>query len=225
LQRISCFTGKYNEMKKYILLGAFALMISVFASGNTVTITNSGFTYTPDNVSINLGDTVVFQLANIHDALEVSEATWNANGTTALPGGFSVPFGGGTVTGLSAGIHYYVCTVHAGLGMKGRITVNESSGITENDAGIKKFSIFPNPTTGKFMLQFNGPDGKPGSWTNTTPHTTIEMYNILGEKVADLSDLITSSSDEINMSSIPDGIYFIRMDDNNTIYTEKLIKR
>jgi plastocyanin len=215
----------FNQMKKYLLFGAFALMISGFASGASVTIINSGFTFSPNDVTINAGDTIKFELASIHNALEVNEATWNANGNTPLLGGFNTPFGQSELTGLSAGVHYYVCSVHFAMGMKGKITVNESSGIVENEPGMKKFNIFPNPTDGKFTLQFNGLDGKTGSWNRSTPHTTVEMYNILGEKVADLSDLITSSSNEINMSSVPDGIYFIRMDDNNTIYTEKLIKR
>lgn len=212
-------------MKRILLIGAFAMMISGFASGHTVTITNSGFTFSPDNVTINLGDTIVFVLESGHDALEVSEATWTANGITALPGGFAVPFGGGSVVGLSAGVHYFVCTVHASLGMKGRITVNESSGIAENDPGYKKFSIYPNPTNGKFMLQFNGPDGTVGSWKQNDPEAVIQVYNILGEKVADLTDLASNSSSEVDLSSIPNGIYFIRLKDSKSTYTQKLIKR
>lgn len=90
----------------------------------TVTVTNSGFSFNPSLVTISSGDSVKFQLASIHDALEVSQATWNANGTAALAGGFSVPFGGGTITLTTAGTHYYVCTNHASSGMKGRIVVN-----------------------------------------------------------------------------------------------------
>lgn len=212
-------------MKKYLLFGAFALMISGIASGNSVTITESGFTFTPDNVTINSGDTIIFQLTNIHDALEVSEATWNANGTTPLAGGFSVPLGGGKVTGLSVGIHYYVCTFHASLGMKGRITVNGSSGIEENQASTKMFSIYPNPTNGRFMLEYNGPDGTIGSWLRNDPEAVIQVYNILGEKVADLSDLVSSSSSEVDLSYIPNGIYFIRLKDSKSTYTERFIKR
>ena len=213
-------------MKKYLLFGAFVLMFSGIASGTTVTITNSGFTFSPDNVTINVGDTVVFTLMNIHDAVEVTEATWNANGTTPLAGGFSVPLGGGKVTGLTAGVHFYVCTFHvASSGMKGKITVNGSSGIGENEASTKKFSIYPNPTNGKFMLQFNGPGGTVGSWLQNDPEAGIQVYNILGEKVADLSDLISHSSSEVDLSYIPDGIYFIRLKDSKSTYTEKLIKR
>lgn len=200
-------------------------MVSGFASGASVTIINSGFTFSPDLVNINIGDTVNFQLASIHDVVEVNEVTWNANGNSPIDGGFSLPLGGGQLTGLSAGTHFYVCGPHASLGMKGKIIVSESSGISENQTGIKKFSIYPNPTNGKFTLQFKGPDGTAGSWKKNDPEAGIQVYNILGEKVADLSDLVSNSSGEVDLSYIPDGIYFIRLKDSKSTYTEKLIKR
>jgi plastocyanin len=212
-------------MKKIILFGAFALMISGYASATKITITNSGFTFSPDLVTINLGDTVVFQLASMHNSIEVNEATWNANGNAPIDGGWSLPLGGGQLTGLAAGTHFYVCGPHASLGMKGKVIVNGPSGIGDNELATKKFSIFPNPTNGKFSLQFNGPDGQSGSWTREDPYTAIEVFNILGNKVADLSDLIARSSGEVDLSYVPNGIYFIRIQDTKSSYTQKLIKR
>lgn len=212
-------------MKKILLFGAFALMISGYASATKITITNSGFTFSPDLVTINLGDTVVFQLASIHNSIEVNETTWNANGNTPLGGGFTLPLGGGQLTGITTGTHFYVCGPHASSGMKGKIIVNGPSGIGDNELATKKFRIFPNPTNGKFTLQFNGPDGKSGSWTREDPHAAIEVFNILGDKVADLSDLIAKSSNDVDLSYVTNGIYFIRIQDSKSSFTEKLIKR
>ena len=86
------------------------------------TVTNSGFTFTPSLLTVNAGDTVRFQLDSIHNAVEVSQATWDANGNTSN-GGFAVDFGGGDVVFNTPGTYYYVCTVHASMGMKGRIVV------------------------------------------------------------------------------------------------------
>ena len=169
-------------MKKFILFGAFALIVSGFASGASVTITNSGFTFSPDLVNINIGDTVNFQLGGIHNVIEVDEITWNANGNSPIDGGFSLPLGGGQLTGLTAGTHFYVCGPHASLGMKGKIIVNASSGIGENGTSKKLFSIYPNPTNGKFMLQFNGPDGTAGSWKNNDPEAVVRSTIFLGKK-------------------------------------------
>jgi plastocyanin len=211
-------------MKKLILFGAFALLISGFSSGASVTIINSGFTFSPDDVTINFGDTVNFQLASIHTAVEVSQATWNANGNTPLPG-FSVPFGGGQVTGLTAGVHYYVCTPHASGGMKGKITVNGPSAINDYAAAIEKINIYPNPTSGKFTLQIVGSDAQSGNWSGNDQQTSVEIFNILGEKIYDLPAFTSQEPNEIDLTSFMDGIYFVRINDRQKIYTERLIKQ
>lgn len=91
------------------------------------TITTPGFNFSPSTLTIALGDTIDFSIASAHNVLEVSQATWNANGNTPLPGGFSLPFGGGTLILQSSGTYYYVCEPHAGGGMKGTITVMDFS--------------------------------------------------------------------------------------------------
>ncbi|MBR9975652.1 MAG: hypothetical protein KFF77_08725 [Bacteroidetes bacterium] len=104
-----------------------ALCLPVAAGATTHTISNSGTSFTPATLSINLGDTVVFSLGTTHNAVEVSQATWNSNGNTPLAGGFSLPFGGGTVVPTATGTYYYVCSPHASLGMKGTITVTSTT--------------------------------------------------------------------------------------------------
>ncbi len=112
-------------MKKSILLilGLFLAQLTGFAG--TVTITNSGNTFTPSTLTVDINDDIFFDISSNHNAVEVSQTTYNANGNTPLPNGFSVPYGGGTIQAstLGAGDHYYVCTPHAGLGMKGTLTI------------------------------------------------------------------------------------------------------
>jgi plastocyanin len=211
-------------MKKLILFGALTLMVLGFASGASVTITNSGFTFSPDIITINIGDTVNFQLAGIHNAVEVSEATWNSNGSTPLPG-FSLPLGGGQVTGLTAGVHFYVCVPHSSLGMKGKITVNGPSGINDLAPSISKINIYPNPTSGKFTLQFSGSDSQAGSLTGNDQQSRLEIFNILGDKIANMPGVVSQELTEVDLSSVPDGIYFVRISDRKNIYIERLIKQ
>src|ERR1035437_5829805 len=101
-------------MKKKLFFSAFALYSGI-ALCTTVTIVNSGFTFSPASVTINTGDSIKFVLASAHDIVEVSQTTWNASGNTPLSGGFTTPFGGGLVlpAGLAAGTHYFVCSPHA----------------------------------------------------------------------------------------------------------------
>jgi plastocyanin len=98
-------------------------VINAPAPAQTFTITTVGFTFSPATLTISAGDTVNFSLPSDHDAVEVSKATWDANGTTSN-GGFSIPFGGGSHTFAQPGAYYYVCAAHASLGMKGTIIVN-----------------------------------------------------------------------------------------------------
>ncbi len=94
------------------------------ATATKHTVTFSGFAFSPPTLTITEGDTVVFTLSGIHNAQEVSQATWNVNGITPLSGGFSVPFGGGEAVPSGTGTHYYICQNHAASSMKGTITVN-----------------------------------------------------------------------------------------------------
>ncbi len=98
----------------------FLFVAAGVALSTTHVIGASGFTFSPDTLTVAIGDTVDFSLALMHNAAEVSFATWQANDTTRN-GGFWVPFGGGIVVLGDTGTHYFVCQAHASLGMKGII--------------------------------------------------------------------------------------------------------
>ncbi|OFX35871.1 MAG: hypothetical protein A2X08_01245 [Bacteroidetes bacterium GWA2_32_17] len=200
-------------MKKIIFV-AFAICSGV-AFGNKFTIINSGFTFSPDSVSINFGDTVVFQLGATHNAVEVSQSTWNTNGTTALPGGFSTPFTGGQVTTLSIGTHYYVCTNHAFMGMKGRIIVTSNLEINNNFVKNNIIYAFPNPTTGKIKLK--------SEIELTNSNNVLTIYNIVGEKINNIKDIHTALTNEFDFSSFPKGLYFLEINAENKSYIIKII--
>ncbi|MCB2204575.1 T9SS type A sorting domain-containing protein [bacterium] len=114
---------------KSLVLYCFALVCLLSGSvlATTHTVVNSGFSFSPSSLTINVGDTVVFNLGSAHNVVEVSQATWNANGNTPLSGGFTLPFGGGTLIFSTAGTEYYVCSPHASSGMKGTINVVQTT--------------------------------------------------------------------------------------------------
>ena len=106
-----------------LLYAIACLAVSASAGLATVhTIISSGFTFSPNSVTSSSGDTIRFAIASIHNAAQVDKPTWDANGTTSN-GGFSVPFGGGSIVLTDTGTYYYVCQVHGPMGMKGIITV------------------------------------------------------------------------------------------------------
>jgi len=193
-------------------------MLSVNAIAVKHTITNSGNTFTPNNITINLGDTVVFAITSSHNAVEVSESTWNSNGNTPLPGGFSVPFGGGSIKITSAGLHYYVCQPHASMGMKGIINVIDNTGIFETNEGKQiNLSTFPNPV--KDILNI--------SLTLDAPTAgKIDILDRSGKTVysADFSFSAGDQSLKIDISAFSPGFYFMVFKRGDRLYAEKIIK-
>ena len=141
-----------------MLVLAVALLPGVAVAGRFI-IDNSGNSFSPATTTISVGDTVVFTIDGSHNGVEVSMATWNANGTSPLAGGFSVGFGGGTVTGLIAGTHYFVCQPHASIGMKGRIIVTPLTGIEDEIAiAPRSFRLeqnYPNPFNPSTTIAFS----------------------------------------------------------------------
>jgi hypothetical protein len=154
-------------------------------------------------------------LEGSHNSVEVSPATWNSNGNTSLPGGFGTPFGGGMVLPgqLNVGTHYYVCTPHAAMGMKGTITVQSvTTGITENQL-LTGISLFPNPSEGKFRLTLN-------AWTNSEKNS-VEIFNLAGKSIF-RSD-ITDSQSDVDLTGAGKGIYLVKVIQGSAVQTRKLI--
>jgi plastocyanin len=203
-------------MKTFLLSTAFAILTAV-AFSTTITITNSGDTFTPNTVTIQIGDTVNFQLTSMHNALEVSEATWNAKGITPLPG-FEVNFGGGMVTGLTAGTHYFVCTPHATLDMKGKIIVNPATGISNLIPSVDHISVYPNPTSGKFVVQYQR-----SATQNVKETTSMIICNLAGESLYAIP--ILTEKTPVDLSLFPTGTYFVRINDNEKMYTKSFVKQ
>ena len=91
---------------------------------HTVTTSDSSMDFTPKDLTIAVGDTVEFIMTATHNAIEVSQETYENIGIDALEGGFAVGYGETQrVTFSEAGTHYYVCQPHVTLDMVGTITV------------------------------------------------------------------------------------------------------
>jgi hypothetical protein len=93
-------------------------------------------------------------------------------------------------------------------------TASQATGINElsNDLAVL---IFPNPSNGKFTLQFD--NGK-----LTMNNYQLSIYNVFGERIY-LSDLKQQKFNEIDLSTAPKGIYFVKIIDGNKKVTNKKI--
>jgi hypothetical protein len=151
-----------------------------------------------------------------HHAVEVSQATWAANGITSN-GGFAVGFGGGMTVVNSAQIYYYVCQNHASMGMKGRIFVTSSTGIPPVVTPAQGLQIYPNPATPAatwITIKTNLQAGK---------ENTVKIFNLLGNCM--LQEENIPSPAYINTAGIPSGVYFVEIIAEGIVMQERLVVR
>lgn len=122
------------------------------------------------------------------------------------------------VTNLDSNITYYFALFEFNKDGAGPANYLETPNLTGNynlitglgiDEITEQFSfvVYPNPTTGIFSIKHQ----------NIHQQMNIEVYNMLGEKV-----LQQQNSNEINLSSSPKGVYFVRIYDDKKSYTTKI---
>jgi plastocyanin len=190
-------------MKKYMLLFVISLFSSIISFSRTFEVKDVGFSFSPSTITLNAGDTVNFVLGSIHDALEVSEASWNAEVAIPLLGGFSTPFGGGKVKLTDVGTHYFVCENHIGFGMKGKIIVDPVQGIgTSFYYPDVNLNVFPNPSNGNFTIDYS---------LNERSRVEISIIDLAGR----INDIILAEEQEpaiyrLNRNIYARGMYIVR---------------
>jgi len=123
-------------MKKVIIYCIVVVFISLSCSKdetnsneNTIidsidTISTWAYTFQPSILNCSLGDTIYFELGGSHNAIEVSEDTYNSNLSTPIVNGFEFGYGeSGFFIPLESKTYYYICEPHLPE-MKGEIIVD-----------------------------------------------------------------------------------------------------
>lgn len=78
----------------------------------------------------------------------------------------------------------------------------------QEQPSIEGLTIYPNPSgTGRIYIT-----------SESTSDKTIEIFDVLGKKV-----LETTTSKEVNVSTLSPGVYIIKIKENETSATRKLI--
>jgi hypothetical protein len=126
-------------MKKLLFLIIILLVKTGSGFASNIDVTISGFTYVQSSTIGFIGDTVTIEASSMHPAVQISEATWDINGATPLPGGWGTNTSTFKFVINKGGDIFWSCANHHASGMKGRISVGTS---------IDTFTLLPaNPTT------------------------------------------------------------------------------
>jgi hypothetical protein len=89
--------------------------------------------------------------------------------------------------------------------MRHKLSEGET-GINETNSTNTSFLIYPNPTTGKFVIDSQLSSGE------------ISVYNLLGEKI-----LQQDMSTTIDLSNSPRGVYFVKIDNGEHRCMQKVV--
>ncbi len=84
------------------------------------------------------------------------------------------------------------------------------TGIQENSLSSVDYSVYPNPTTGNVIV--SGKNIK-----------TIEIYNVIGENIYTINK--QQKSNDIDLSNLQKGVYFVKIYSEENIYIEKIVKQ
>lgn len=91
----------------------------------------------------------------------------------------------------------------------------DPSVITGNEeVATKNICLYPNPTSGRFTIK---------NFELKMTKCKLEIYNVLGDKIYSESNYDKQTSNEIDISYAPKGIYFLKIFDGEKFYSEKIV--
>ncbi|MES2138905.1 MAG: right-handed parallel beta-helix repeat-containing protein [Bacteroidota bacterium] len=96
-------------------------------------------------------------------------------------------------------------------------TASQTTGVNELLSDLTLI-ISPNPSNGKFTIELSS------SGVSNNNKYVIKIYNVLGEQIY-LSELKQLTRNEIDLSNVPKGIYFVNVYNEDKIYTSKIVKQ
>jgi len=204
-------------MKLIKILMPVILIAVTVNNYSATTIQAGGFSFTPNSVTVNVGDTINFVWINgTHTTTSVSVPA-NAVAWDAPLDNIHTSF---TYVVMAPGTYNFQCNFHVLMGMTGTIIVNPTGIIPVSGSVPDKFSLkqnYPNPfnpvTTIKFDIAKNSA-------------VKLRLFNVQGEEATTLvsRELQPGSySVDWNASNYASGIYYYRLEATGFSDTKKLM--
>jgi len=195
-----------------ILVYSF-LSLSAQTSHN-VTVSNDKFS--PSNLSITVGDEVIWSN---------TEGSHNVNGKTSTFPNNPISFGNDLGSGWTykftfstAGTYDYQCDPHGAMGMLGRVVVNPKT-VTSKPAladGIEKIHLYPNPASQYVQVLI------PQDYSAIS---LVKVYSITGSIIEEKALSGNEESLRYDISQFKNGIYLMEISSGNQKKVLKFIKQ
>lgn len=196
-----------------ILLSAFLVFMITSTRAAIVVITQEGNTFSPDNVSVQVGDTVRWVWTSgshttTSATIPVGAAAWDSQLTSSV-----TQFDYKVTT---EGLYNYVCTPHAAIGMIGTFTATATLG-TNDKLSLSSAKLYPNPARESTVLKLNSEKSGEG---------IVTIYDLLGNQMSrnDVSIRTGGNNIQVSLDNIIPGIYFVEFKYNQAAVVRRLVK-
>ena len=90
-----------------------------------------------------------------------------------------------------------------------------STGINEIFGLDDLISIFPNPASDKFVINFN----------NSKENFSLVILNIIGQVILSKKINTASNTEQVDLSGQPAGVYFVKLQTTDNTVVKKIIKK
>jgi plastocyanin len=179
-------------------------------------VVSSGMTFTPADLTINVGDTVRWNNQGGYHNVMSDDGSFTSGPASTSAWTYNRVF-------TSAGDFRYYCVAHGsagGVGMSGIIRVTNISSVSTNNADQPdRFNLeqnYPNPFNPSTKIRYDLPQNS---------HVSVTVFNILGVEIATLINGEESAGQhEINFNAenLPSGIYLYRIQAGTYVQTKKM---
>jgi len=203
-----------------LIITSLLIFSDTVFSQNTYTVDVANFSFTPTQLTINVGDIVKWtNLGGFHNVVADDNSFTSGVASTAN-WVYEFVFN-------SVGTFPYYCVVHGGPGgseMSGVITVEAATDVTDKDFSIDGFELnqnYPNPFNPSTTISYHLP---------ITSQVTLKVYDVIGNEVATLvNEEKPAGKNEVsfNASSVPgglsSGIYFYKLQAGTFFETKEMV--
>jgi hypothetical protein len=99
-----------------------------------------------------------------------------------------------------------------GLGLRTAATTSDNDNVSSSPESSETITHYPNPTEGVFYIK------------NAPKNSTIEVYNIIGERV--FNGTVKKEDEEIDVTSRPTGMYILKVhSEGQVVYWSKVLRK
>lgn len=169
---------------------------------------------TVDGIILGMDDTECYDATN---NITVTNTTIGNGASVEFRAGVSIIFGDGFVAAEGSYVLATITDVYCSLPLA--MLASEEIIVPEMQNAISEsatFKVYPNPSSGVFALELSG--------VESTEKVTVEIYGMMGERLL-RSDLSGSQIYQFDLSTMPRGVYILRIMHGGQAETQKIIRQ